>query len=88
MKKNGGECAMGNGTVKPEELNGQLIKETGNNYFVHGNVRIIINEHFADDGKPWLILVKDDRSYKLMYPDTYIRMIPMISVDILSVSGA
>lgn len=42
---------MGNGAIKPEELNGQAVKETDRNYFVHGNVRIIINEHFADDGK-------------------------------------
>ena len=43
---------MGNGVIKPEELNGQAVKETDRSYFVHGNVRIIINEHFADDGKP------------------------------------
>ena len=47
MKKNGGECVMGNGAIKPEELNGQAVKETDRNYFVHGNVRIIINEHFG-----------------------------------------
>lgn len=53
MKLNGGGNHMG-------EQSKQLIDGyDGKNYFKHGNVRIIIKEHFSEEGKSFENIIEE-----------------------------